>query len=189
MAWRSLREQSASPRALPTRNGRPHARLRKGPEHPPPDQHHPSQHRDPGGRSDPGREAGTEPGAAPAGTAQPAEPAAGTRAGLATRPGASRRGLPRSGAGPARTSEAVCQAQIHPLQVAGKQRRVSPPSARRPRTPAAAAPRRNYAIRTQPGLSRPAGSSGNHAGKVAGHQSRRLPSLTHLEEESATRLP
>lgn len=39
------------------------------------------------------------------------------------------------------------------------------------------------------GLSPPAGSSGNRAGKVAAHPSRRLPSVTRWEEESATRRP
>lgn len=90
---------------------------------------------------------------------------------------------------PARTSEAVCQAEIHPPPAGGKRRKVSPPSARRRRAQAAAAPRRNYAIRTRRGLSPPAGSSGNRAGKVAGHGSRRLPSLTHWEEESAAPRP
>lgn len=68
-------------------------------------------------------------------------------------------------------------------------RKVSPPNARRQRAPAAAALRRNYATRTRRGLSPPAGSSGNHAGKVARHQSRRFPSLTHWEEESAAQRP
>ena len=40
-----------------------------------------------------------------------------------------------------------------------------------------------------PGLSPPAGSSGNRPGKVAEHESRRMPSLTHWEEESATPRP
>lgn len=65
-------------------------------------------------------------------------------------------------------SEAVCPAEIHPRQVGGKRRKVSPPSARRRRARAAAAPRHNYAIWTRWGLSPPAGSSGNRAGKVAG---------------------
>lgn len=66
-----------------------------------------------------------------------------------------------------------------PPQVGGKQRKVSPPSA-----PAAAAPRRNYAIRTRRGLSPPAGR--RESGRA------REPStslLTHWEEESAARRP
>lgn len=139
----------------------------------------PEKPRGPGGRSGPGRETGAEPSATPTAPAQPGEPSAGTGAGLAWRPRASRRGLQRRSAEPARTSEAVCQTEIHPPRVAGKQGKVSPPSARRPRAPAAAAPRRNYAIPTRRGLSPPAGSSGNRAGKVAEPESRRLPSLTH----------
>lgn len=80
-------------------------------------------------------------------------------------------------AGPARTSEAVCQAEIHPLQVGGKRRKVPRPSARR-RAPAAAAAA-ELRHPDPPGLSPPAGSSGDHAGKVAAHDSHRLPSLTH----------
>lgn len=76
-------------------------------------------------------------------------------------------------AGPARTSEAVCQAEIHPRQVGGKFPR-----------PALGGellqllPRPNYAIRTRRDFSPPAGSSGDHAGRVAAHDSHRLPSLT-----------
>ena len=74
-------------------------------------------------------------------------------------------------------------------KLGGKQRKVSPPSVRGPRAPAAAAQRRNYAIRTRRRLSPPAKSSGNHAGEVAGRDSHRLASLTHWEEESAARRP
>lgn len=117
-------------------------------------------------------------------------PRRGRVLGRAVRPRASGRPLQRRGARPARTSEAACPAEIHPPQVGGKSRAKFPrPAPGGREAPAAAAPQRNYAIRTRRGLSPPAGSSGNRAGKVAAHPSRRLPSVTRWEEESATRRP
>lgn len=56
-------------------------------------------------------------------------------------------------------------------------RQVPPPSTRRRAPAAAAAAKLRHP--DPPGLSPPAGSSGDHAGKVAAHDSHRLPSLTH----------
>lgn len=121
---------------------------------------------------------GTEPRAAPTSTAQPAEPAAGTGARLVARAAAPR------GAGPARTSEAACQAEIHPPQVGREQRKVSPPSARRPRASAAAAPRHNYAIRTRRDFHLLQGAPGIAQGKRPGTRAADVPpSLT--EERKA----
>lgn len=84
----------------------------------------------------------------------------GGAAGLAARPGVPGAWAAGPRAGPARTSEAVCQAEIHPLQVGGKFPR-----------PALGGellqllPRPNYAIRTRRDFRRLQGAPGTTQGK------------------------
>jgi hypothetical protein len=111
-------------------------------------------------------------------------PAADSRAPrrLQSRPGRGDPGGCSASSPAARTSEAACQERIAAASWRRAQQSFPAPLA------AAAAPRRNYAIRSRPGLSPPAGDSGNRAEKVAG-VSRGLPSLTPREEQSAARRP
>lgn len=93
-------------------------------------------------------------------------PGPGQAAQVRTAPGATTAGQPARGR-PARTSQAARPADLSRGKLQGRGAKVSPPSARRPRAPAAAAPRRNYAIRSRRAPSPPAGSSGNRAGWAA----------------------
>lgn len=159
------------------------------PESAAPEQRRPPKPGDPGGRSDPGREADTEPRAAPPGTAQPAQPAGGTGAGLAAPPGTPQRGLqdrrpghhvPRRRCVKRRSTRRKLEKSrgkfLRPTLGGCELQQLRRCGAATPSGPAGGF----HLLQGAPGITQ---------GKAAAHQSRRLPSLTHWEEESATRRP